>query len=88
MPRKTSAPIGRKRIEHEIAMQRRLATFVCLLLGVCCIGALTIFYLQGFHAFGFNLPESLMHWIGAATIGSLGTLATIVFRAFFSSRAP
>jgi hypothetical protein len=80
--------MGRKRIEHEIAMQRRLVTVVCRLFGVSCVEALTIFYLQGFHVFGFNLPESLMHWIGAVTIGSLGTLATIVFRAFFSSRAP
>jgi len=44
---------------------------------------------EGFHAWGFNLDTSLMHWIGAATIGMVGTLTMLVYKAFFSrSRGP
>jgi hypothetical protein len=39
-----------------------------------------MFVLQGFHAAGFDLDKSLMHWMGGATIGSIGGLAMIVYK--------
>jgi len=75
------------RAAHNMAMERGLAQYVCALLGVCLVATLTIFFLQGFHAWGFNLDTSLMHRIGWATICMVGTLATLVYKAFFAGRA-
>lgn len=83
LPREKTISISRRREEHTMAMQRCLAAGVGILLSVSSIASLSIFFLQGFHVSGFNLSESLMHWIGAMTIGSLGGLTTIVYRAFF-----
>lgn len=75
------------RATHNMAMERGLARYVCALLGVSVVTALALFCLEGFHAWGFNLDVSLMHWIGGATIGMVGTLAMLVYRAFFAGRA-
>ena len=75
--------IDRARAEHEMNMQKFLALFSsCALSGTTAV-ALGLFFLQGFHAWGFQLDNSLMHWIGAATIGSIASLAATVYGAFF-----
>ena len=68
-----------------MGLQRLLASVISGLLICECFAGLGIFFLQGFHFAGFNLPDRLMHWIGAVTIGTTGTLAAIVYRAVFSS---
>lgn len=70
-------------MRHTMHMQRMLAIFVCTALALSLISALGIFYLQGFHWMGFNLPENLMHWIGLATIGAIASLSSMVYGAFF-----
>jgi hypothetical protein len=73
----------KKKINHEIAMQRFLAKFVCAGLGFSSAAALALFYLQGFRVWGFRLETSLMHWIGITTVGAIAGLATTVYGAFF-----
>jgi hypothetical protein len=53
---------------------------LCLTLGVSCLTTLVMFVLQGFHTAGFDLDKSLMHWMGGATVGSIGGLAMIVYK--------
>jgi len=60
-----------------------LAQFACLSLGIECVAILAIYCLQGFHAWGFQLEAGLMHWLGAATVGTVASLATIVYRETF-----
>jgi hypothetical protein len=78
--------IERLRARHRIEMQRFLAKFICGALGLACAAAFVLFYLQGFQGSGFRLESSLMHWIGAATIGALAGLAAAVYGAFFRKK--
>ena len=75
--------IERQRAEHEMRLREFLAKFMCLMLGICCAATLSIFLFQGFHARGFGLQENILHWLGAATLGEIGTLASIVYSALF-----
>jgi hypothetical protein len=44
------------------------------------VATFTLIFLQGFHLWGFTLPEAFLHWIGVATIGELGGLLAMVWR--------
>jgi hypothetical protein len=79
--------IERKTAKHEMEMQWFLAKFICAALGICCLATLSIFFLQGFGPYGFKLSERVLHWIGAVTVGEIGTLATLVYSAFFKNRS-
>jgi hypothetical protein len=65
---------------QEMALQKFLVYFSCAVFGQCILVALCLFCLQGFHLWGFHLEESLMHWLGGATIGALTSLLTIVYK--------
>jgi len=67
-------------------MQRFLAYFLCAVLGFTNVATIALFFLQGFHLWGFQLDNSLMHWIGGATIGTIGAQAATVYGAFFKKR--
>lgn len=75
--------LERQRAVHKMHIQRFLIQYVCVSLACTGFAALGLFYLQGFHPFGFALDTSLMHWIGSATIGAIGGATTIVYRAVF-----
>jgi hypothetical protein len=64
-------------------LQKFLARFACIFQGLTLLVALFIFCLQGFHAWGFRLESTLMHWLGIATIGAVASLASIVYKAAF-----
>jgi hypothetical protein len=78
--------IDRETAVHQMSMQRFLMKFICCILGGCCAVTLSIFLLQGFHLWGFQLDRALMHWIGGATVGSIGGLAGTIVRAAFKTR--
>ena len=42
-----------------------------------------IFLLQGFCVWGFKLSETVLKFVGAATIGEVGGLLALTFRAVF-----
>jgi hypothetical protein len=75
----------RRRLAHDLKMQRLLALFACTFLGLSCLTALALFCFQEFHAWGFRLDVSLMHWIGGVTVGVVATLASTVFKSFFGA---
>lgn len=69
---------------HRMKLQAFLAYFACAALGISCLVALALVCLQGFHYHGFRLEGALMHWLGAITLGVIGSLASIVYKAVFS----
>jgi hypothetical protein len=75
--------IEQARALHEMSMQKLLALYICGALSVTTLATVVLFYLQGFHAFGFQLDNGTMHWLGVATIGEIASLAGIVYGAFF-----
>lgn len=75
--------LERTRVLHEQQMEKGLALFACSFQGICCLTALALFCFQGFHTYGFQLDTSLMHWIGAITIGNIASLTVIVYKAKF-----
>jgi hypothetical protein len=75
--------LQRRMARHNWALQTYLARFTCACLGVCCLTSLALFCLQGFHAWGFGLETGLMHWLGGATIGAIGAVASMVYRGTF-----
>ena len=72
--------LRRKRALQDLQIQKFLVYFACVTLGASCLTTLVIFVLQGFHTAGFDLDKSLMHWMGGATLGSIGGLAMIVYK--------
>jgi hypothetical protein len=75
--------IEREWLRHTIHMQRTLASFICRALAFSLAATIGIFYLQGFHYLDFHLPDSLMHWMGAVTLGEIASLSAMVYGAFF-----
>lgn len=72
--------LERRKQLQDLAIQKFLVYFPCLTLGICCLITLALFVFQGFHTAGFSLDQSLMHWMGGATIGAIGGLAMIVYK--------
>ncbi len=81
----------RMKLKHERAlelarsrMQAKLVVFTCCCVGLGFLGALSMFFLEGFgKESGFHLDAPFMHWIGTATIGCVSTLAILVYKCFF-----
>ena len=70
--------------EYQNLQHREMAfKYALWLFGFCVICTFTIFFLQGFNAWGFHLPENLLHWLGAATVGEVATITVIVYRNTF-----
>ena len=44
---------------------------------------MVIILLQGFKPLGFNLDNELLFWLGAATVGEVVGLLTIIIRRLF-----
>jgi len=68
---------------QRIKLKGFLARFACISLGICCFFALVLFCLQGLRFHGFDLDPGLMHWLGLATVGCVGSLALIVYKSTF-----
>lgn len=47
-----------------------------------------IIILQGFHLWGFVLPDQFLNWLGGATIGSLIANITILYTHHYKSKIP
>ena len=68
----------------RIHLQERLASFTCWCVRVGLIGALCMFFLQGFgNRSGFHLDAAFMHWLGGATLGCVSALAMAVYKCSF-----
>jgi tetratricopeptide (TPR) repeat protein len=80
--------LGRSGIRPEIFLEIFLVVAAVLTFVGSCGSTLVLFYLQGFHAWGFALDSKLMYWIGGATIGSLASITMIVYKAVLRVRQP
>jgi hypothetical protein len=63
--------------------QAKMVTFLLWSYGFLIVSTMLIFFLEGFHFDGFNIDVGLLKWLGGATIGEIGGLLVISFRACF-----
>jgi len=69
--------------QRHLRLQGRIITFLLWAYGSLLVAAMTIFFLQGFHAWGFTLDLKILGWLGGATIGEIGGLLLLTFRVVF-----
>ena len=69
--------------EHTIELQKRIVTFLLRAYGWLLAASILIFVLQGFKLWGFYLNDTVLKFIGTATIGEVGGLLALTFRAAF-----
>lgn len=79
--------LEQRRENHRMKLQRELVRFACRTYGATCIAAIILFYLQGFHLFGFWLDSRAMYWIGGTTIGAIGGLTATICKDVFQPRS-
>jgi len=63
--------------------RRKALTFLFFAYGMLLVATISIFFLQGFKFKGFNLDNSLIHWLGGATITEVAGLAALVYGSLF-----
>lgn len=71
---------------RDMEIKGKLVNFLLFSFGGAVIATFTIFFFHGFKLGGFILPESLLHWLGVATIGEIGGLVFLVYGAFFKGK--
>ena len=69
----------------HVEFQQQIVTFLLGAYGFLLVATVGIILLQGFHAWGFALDASFLRWLGMATIGEIGGLLLLTFRAVFRS---
>lgn len=71
--------------EQKIAIILRQRAFNAVLCGyaIVLIPILAMLFLQGFHAWGFNLPEKLVYGLAGTVIGEIAGFTYIVLRFLF-----
>ena len=69
--------------EHIIRSQRRIILFLLCAYGFLLVVTMGIFVMQGLNLWGFHLDNAILKWLGAATVGEIGGLLMLTFRAVF-----
>ena len=69
-----------------VVQQDKLIDFVIRAYGGLLIVTVLIIFLQGFKLWGFSLDATYLKWLGAATIGEIGGLLMLTFKAVFGRR--
>jgi len=72
-----------KQVESDISLRSKMIAFLFWMYGFFSFSTVVIIFLQGFKVKGFNLAPGLLHWLGAATVGEIGILAQIAYKALF-----
>ena len=65
---------------QDIDLRRGAIIFLFWAYGLLLFLTMSIFFLQGFKVFGFNLSDTTLNWLGGATIGEIGGLAVMVYQ--------
>ncbi|HZL27305.1 MAG TPA: hypothetical protein VFC39_12335 [Acidobacteriaceae bacterium] len=63
--------------------QRQIIPFLLWAYGLFSAATFAIFFLQGFHAWGFQLDLKVLLCLSGATIGEIGGLLLLTFRVVF-----
>jgi hypothetical protein len=69
--------------DHTFHLQKQIVGFLLRAYGGLLAASVIIFLLQGFGIWGFKLSETVLKFIGAGTIGEIGGLLALTFRAVF-----
>ena len=69
--------------ENTIDLQQKIVAFLLRAYGALLLASVAIFFLQGFNLWGFKLSETVLKFIGTATIGEISGLVTLTIRAVF-----
>ena len=69
--------------ESDIYLRESVVAFIIFSYSGLLFATLAVILFQGFHLWGFNLPEKFLMWLGGATIGEVGGLALIVHKSLF-----
>lgn len=72
--------------QHLRNMQERAMNYLLCFYGFVLVCTMAIIFLQGFKAWGFQLPPEFLKWLGGATVGEVGGLAALVYGFFFRKR--
>jgi hypothetical protein len=71
-------------IDHIIEVQGMMARWLVKTFVVVTFLTMAIIFLQGFNKFcSFELPVSVLNWLGAATVGEVAGLLYIIAKAIF-----
>jgi hypothetical protein len=65
----------------HVGFQEQIFKYVLPLYAFAVVATFALFFLQAFHV--CQLPESLLQWLGGATVGEIGGLLLLTFRAVF-----
>lgn len=67
-----------------LRMRERLLTVLLICFTFVIVSTITIFFLQGFEVYGFNLDRAILQWLGAATIGEVAGLIYLTIKAYLA----
>ena len=67
----------------ELALRKRFATILVILVGISNAVTLTIFFLLGFKVGGFHLSDTVVVAIISATVAELASMFYIILRYLF-----
>jgi hypothetical protein len=71
--------------EQQTALILRQRAFNAVLCGyaVVLIPTLVMLFLQGFHAWGFDLPEKLVYGLAIGVVGEVAVFSSIILKFLF-----
>jgi hypothetical protein len=69
--------------EAKITQQERIVRFLLRAYGGLLAATMVIYYLQGFKLWHFSLDAALLKLLVGATIGEIGGLLVLTFKAVF-----
>lgn len=75
--------IWREQALSDISLREKMINFLFQMYRFLVFSTVGIIILQGFNLWGFNLDPDFLRWLGGATIGEIGILAGVAYRALF-----
>jgi hypothetical protein len=91
MPKSTSEPpikewVTKVTTQANLTQQERMIKFLLRAYGALLTVTIAIFCLQGFKLWNFALDPALLKWLGGATVGEIGGLLLLTFKAVFGKQ--
>jgi hypothetical protein len=67
----------------HVGFQQQIVTILLGTYGFLVVCTMALFFLQGFHAWGFTLDPVLLKGLSVSTVGEIGVLLISLLRASF-----
>ena len=68
---------------NNTSRRNKILNWLIALFAFSVVCTQAVIFLQGFKAWGFVLPDSLLQWLGGATVGQFATLLAFLVRAIY-----